>query len=579
MKRTNSSTLSRRRLLLAAAWATLAIPTIAAAQESEPGDACAGTAAGTVRQSSGPEISGGHLLYCDGASWVSILSYDEDAHLTTLGAEDCDAGEVLSHNGTYWACTAAASLSSLWTAGAGDTIYYNSGTPKVGIGTPSPQKQLSVISAGGLQFHAGPSNFTGFEVNTTDSTFARLVTAYGRGIKSHNNGQDIGIELDAVSDDAFSYSTARLGVTSIKVGATKVISIPQSGGNANFVGIGTTSPDTKLDVAGNVSAEQYCDEDGNNCFEATDVAASSGLWQKGAGDIVYYNSGAPKVGVGLNNPTGMIQAESTVGGTDPLILTDSANGNARFYFTTPLGSGADLNINSGSGRVIFPGHAILSDLVASRTGSTTVDLESAFLAKSADIRLMTRNDNTTVFSGGSHEDTIIKPYDAAKSVIIKADEPAMSVPLLELQDSAGNLLVVVEDTGNVSIGPITPDVALDVDGDIDYTGVIRDVSDARLKSDIESLSADAAAAIGQLKPVSFTMKNGDGWRELGFIAQDVEEVLPELVRTGADGMKSLNYVGLIAPLTAAVQELQQENDDLRRRLDQIEKAFPPSPEE
>jgi Chaperone of endosialidase len=71
--------------------------------------------------------------------------------------------------------------------------------------------------------------------------------------------------------------------------------------------------------------------------------------------------------------------------------------------------------------------------------------------------------------------------------------------------------------------------------------------------------------VAALEGVSFVMKDDpDKNTELGLIAQDVEAVYPELVRTGADGIKSLNYIGLTAPLIEAVKELKSENDQLRQ---------------
>ena len=80
-------------------------------------------------------------------------------------------------------------------------------------------------------------------------------------------------------------------------------------------------------------------------------------------------------------------------------------------------------------------------------------------------------------------------------------------------------------------------------------GDVTAYSDARVKSDIEELSPR-----GELRPVSYTK---DGRRGIGFIAQEVREVYPELVREDEDGMLSLNYNGLVAVLYAEVQELRQ----------------------
>lgn len=45
----------------------------AKAQETGPGDAC--TVSGEFMISGGPEITGGHLMVCDGANWLSFFDY------------------------------------------------------------------------------------------------------------------------------------------------------------------------------------------------------------------------------------------------------------------------------------------------------------------------------------------------------------------------------------------------------------------------------------------------------------------------------------------------------------------------
>ena len=52
-------------------------------------------------------------------------------------------------------------------------------------------------------------------------------------------------------------------------------------------------------------------------------------------------------------------------------------------------------------------------------------------------------------------------------------------------------------------------------------------------------------------------------REVGVIAQEVEKVLPELVKEGPDGMKSVAYQNLVAVLIEAVKDLKAEIDNLK----------------
>ncbi len=94
--------------------------------------------------------------------------------------------------------------------------------------------------------------------------------------------------------------------------------------------------------------------------------------------------------------------------------------------------------------------------------------------------------------------------------------------------------------------------------------VYYQTSDVRLKTNIHPLTS-SLADIMRLKPVSFNFKSS-GKESLGVIAQDIEKIYPELVTTG-DGMKAVNYEGLIAPLISSVQELKKENDELRLKID------------
>jgi hypothetical protein len=131
------------------------------------------------------------------------------------------------------------------------------------------------------------------------------------------------------------------------------------------------------------------------------------------------------------------------------------------------------------------------------------------------------------------------------------------------------------------IATASPATALEVGGDItddnvlncstlktDVNGKINCVSsDERLKQDITPLDAtDSLSAIESLTPVSFYWKDSSNGPEqqLGFLAQDVQQIFPELVGKTAptiltpDGTLTLNYLGLIAPLVKAVQELASE---------------------
>ncbi|WP_411840100.1 tail fiber domain-containing protein [Paracoccus sp. ME4] len=80
-------------------------------------------------------------------------------------------------------------------------------------------------------------------------------------------------------------------------------------------------------------------------------------------------------------------------------------------------------------------------------------------------------------------------------------------------------------------------------------------SDRNLKKDIETIGrSDGMSIIRDLRPVSYTWKQDDK-KALGVIAQEVEEVVPTAVTVTEGGERAVDYIQLIAPMLAAIQEL------------------------
>ncbi|OAI41223.1 hypothetical protein AYO38_04120 [bacterium SCGC AG-212-C10] len=98
-----------------------------------------------------------------------------------------------------------------------------------------------------------------------------------------------------------------------------------------------------------------------------------------------------------------------------------------------------------------------------------------------------------------------------------------------------------------------------------YHDHLFDQSDARLKQNIAFLPYGLQAVLA-LSPVSYEMIGGDGGRQLGLLAQDVEAVIPEIVRESEDEqhMLSLDYVSLVPVLINAIHEQQTQIDELKR---------------
>ncbi|MFM9108611.1 MAG: tail fiber domain-containing protein [Chloroflexota bacterium] len=107
----------------------------------------------------------------------------------------------------------------------------------------------------------------------------------------------------------------------------------------------------------------------------------------------------------------------------------------------------------------------------------------------------------------------------------------------------------------------------------DANGTLTNTSsDATLKTDVRPLGK-GLSAVAALNPVSFTWNDAERFgpqREIGLLAQEVREVVPEVVGVNSDGTLSVDYPKLIAPLIAAVKEQQAQIADLRERLARLE---------
>lgn len=112
-------------------------------------------------------------------------------------------------------------------------------------------------------------------------------------------------------------------------------------------------------------------------------------------------------------------------------------------------------------------------------------------------------------------------------------------------------------TSNATVGG-----SLTVTGNLLATS-ITETSDFRLKEKIAPLK-NALAIVSDINGVKYNLI-GSSRREIGVIAQEVERVAPELVETGADGMKSVNYARMTALLIEAVKELQHEVATLKKQ--------------
>ena len=113
-----------------------------------------------------------------------------------------------------------------------------------------------------------------------------------------------------------------------------------------------------------------------------------------------------------------------------------------------------------------------------------------------------------------------------------------------------------------------------VNKDLYVTGNIYNPSDVKLKENIEPISDSKIEKLLDLEPVEYKLKSDTkNKKHYGLIAQDVEEIYPELISDSNLGFKTVNYMELIPLLLLKMKNMQKEIDGLREQIGTIKNGI------
>lgn len=138
--------------------------------------------------------------------------------------------------------------------------------------------------------------------------------------------------------------------------------------------------------------------------------------------------------------------------------------------------------------------------------------------------------------------------------------------------------LIIKENGFIGMGNISPSVRLQVTGDI-IANSIAGSSDARFKTNITPIQ-DPLAKVMRLRGVNFDWNQNQfpertfsSQRAIGFIAQEVEKVIPEVVQTekNTEAYKAVQYDKIVALLVEAIKEQQKQIQQLQKQVKQLKK--------
>jgi hypothetical protein len=222
------------------------------------------------------------------------------------------------------------------------------------------------------------------------------------------------------------------------------------------------------------------------------------------------------------------------------------------------------NVGGGTGDFkvnTFIGGTESNKLLIDRDGNvgigTTSPSEKLHISSSDQSTARIRLSNTNTGSGGDNIDLVAGVHNVTQD--------GFSV----YNATSNQTQLVIQGGGNVGIGTSTPSYKLDVAGTIRATGDVIAYSDVRVKENIKTID-NSLEKVNQLRGVEFN-KIGEDKKSIGVIAQEIEKILPEVVRQDDKGMKSVAYGNITAVLIEAIKEQQKQIDELKNKLNAFTK--------
>ena len=221
--------------------------------------------------------------------------------------------------------------------------------------------------------------------------------------------------------------------------------------------------------------------------------------------------------------------------------------------------------------------ALTLDMSDAGTGIFNHDVRvgdnSFFIGGAGDDITMSSDGTNGIIQTGNGSFTV----DCADDIVLDADggtivfkDGGTEIGFLSLDNSgffdifssvSDNDLRIRGNDGGSTINALTFDMS-DA-GAATFNNNVTAFSDERLKDNIETLE-DGLAKVEQLRGVTYTR---DGRENIGVIAQEIEKILPEIVKTADDemGTKSVDYSRITAVLIEAVKDLSARVKELENK--------------
>ena len=182
--------------------------------------------------------------------------------------------------------------------------------------------------------------------------------------------------------------------------------------------------------------------------------------------------------------------------------------------------------------------------------------------------------NLNVESNANNYISLLSPNNRESGILF--GNPSSNVDGGIIYNNSTNKNLQFRTNGNITRMTLSNAGNLTVTGTVTASCGLLVCSDARYKKNISSLdnSLDNILKVKglryDLRQAEFPEKNFSEKNQIGFIAQDLEKIFPEMVFTDEKGYKSVDYGRLTPVLVEAVKELSSRNEALKIKSEKVE---------
>jgi hypothetical protein len=235
-------------------------------------------------------------------------------------------------------------------------------------------------------------------------------------------------------------------------------------------------------------------------------------------------------------------------GTTFLQITNDSSGSTKFTNTN-----SDFTFSSGT--TLKPVLQLLNENADANSSEIKFNKQSGSAAANDILGLMSfygydSANNSTKYSSMEVKSKTITNGSEDGILIFNVLDGGSNKQYLDMNNTTASSITIGTTSNNI---------------DLDVKGTIISASDIRLKENIK-LIENPLESVNKLQGVSFNFKQNNEKTNYGFIAQEVEKVMPELVYTDKNGFKSVNYQNTIALLVEGMKDQQRQIDELKKRL-------------